>query len=159
AGTHEVQIRATGTVDGFNAGPRERVRTYSFEAPGWGRPACQPATSWMEDFTATTPASSFDPATPTPAVLVIGELYDPRSAEVELRIPRPGRWLNVACAGGALSKMRLMGLDPTRPSSSPDERQATLKMITAKYCGTTSYTENGVPLFWTSLAGKTEPSP
>ena len=44
----------------------------------------------------------------------------------------------------------------TPQSSTPDERQATLKMLTAKYCDAVSYTRNGTFLLWQSLTGWTE---
>jgi hypothetical protein len=156
--TRDLRIGATGSVEAWNLGTPEVVRTYAFEGVGAGGAApCISAPAWLEDWWDATPSPSYDATTPTPAVLVIGELYNPRSAQIKLRGTSASRWFNVACAGGALSKMRLMGLDPTQSSSTANERQATLKMIMAKYCGATSYTQNGIPLQWTSSLGRTEP--
>jgi hypothetical protein len=70
------------------------------------------------------------------AFIVRGETYDPQTASVALSGDPARRWINVACSGTALSKMKLLGYDPedqARPTT-PDQRQATLKMLTARYC-------------------------
>ncbi|MEM9454201.1 MAG: ADYC domain-containing protein [Myxococcota bacterium] len=71
------------------------------------------------------------------AVLVEGEVYDYHSASIVKPTP-PGRWFNIACAGSAIGKMKLMGYDPAThvPGWKTErwQRQATLKMITASYC-------------------------
>ncbi len=159
--TRTLRIRATDTVEAWNPiGPREVVRSYTFEPtePG-AAPVCVPASGWLQPWASVAADAGTGAAEPTPAVLVFGELYHRKEAVV-LAAPtdRPfqrERWLNVACAGGALSKMRLMGLDPLRSPAAVDERQATLKMITAKYCGDLSFTSNGMPLLWESLNGRT----
>jgi ADYC domain len=78
-------------------------------------------------------------------LLVQGEHYG-RDAAVTLS----GRdWINLACVGGtALAKMRLLGYDPMNTAQSKEERQSTLKMLTARYLGRKSYTRAGVPLMW-----------
>jgi ADYC domain len=91
------------------------------------------------------------------AVLLRGETYDARTASV---VPREDAqsWFNIACSGTALSKMKLLGYDPspdptspnTRPTS-PAQRQATLKMLTARYCSgrpEKAFTVEGQPLRW-----------
>ena len=89
------------------------------------------------------------------AILVSGELYDARDATVApVPVTERQRWFNVACLDSGLAKMRRLGLDPgvtDRASprwSSADERQATLKMITARYCGARSYTADGTTIQW-----------
>jgi hypothetical protein len=86
------------------------------------------------------------------AVLVKGETYDPATATVARQGADGARWFEIACSGAALSKMKLMGYDPeerrTDLSTTPGQRQATLKMITARYCGAQSFTTEGQPLFW-----------
>lgn len=102
------------------------------------------------------------PAASQYAVLLRGETYDPKTAEVT-PIADPGSWFNIACSGTALSKMKLLGYDPTpdpanpntRPTS-PAQRQATLKMITARYCSTRpdkAFTQEGQPLLWQNTGG------
>ncbi|MCG8418729.1 MAG: hypothetical protein MJE77_12395 [Proteobacteria bacterium] len=62
-------------------------------------------------------------------------------------------WFNIACQGNALYKMKMMGYDPEpgpgQAHTVEDERMATLRMITADYCGDDgSYTVDGTPLHW-----------
>jgi hypothetical protein len=90
------------------------------------------------------------------ALIVQGETYD-LSASIDRQYSGPS-WFNIACAGSAIAKMRLLGLDPmglepNRTPSTPGERQATLKMITAKYQGEQSHTVAGMPLTWRSARG------
>lgn len=84
------------------------------------------------------------------AVLVKGETYDPDTATVAVTGSEGRPWFNIACAGTALSKMKLLGYDPedTQYPTKWEQRQATLKMITARYCGSMSFTEAGQPLIW-----------
>ncbi|MDC0722085.1 ADYC domain-containing protein [Nannocystis bainbridge] len=92
------------------------------------------------------------------AVTVISdETYDLTQKTVN---PGQRRWLTLACAGSAAAKMRLMNYSPHTDfdgqghASSVAQRQATLKMITADYCGTGhSYTANGTPLQWENQDG------
>lgn len=98
-------------------------------------------------------------STPDPSqyvVLIKGELYDALSKTVlDGSYYGDEQWFNLACKDSALAKMKLLGYDPeftntaaTRQTT-PAERQATLKMITADYCGTgTSFTAIGEPLIW-----------
>ena len=93
----------------------------------------------------------------TAATVLGGETYDPASKTVQ---PGRARWLTIACAGSAAAKMRLLGygpqsdLDGAGHPSTPAQRQATLKMITADYCGQgTSYTKNHTPLAWENAEG------
>jgi hypothetical protein len=86
--------------------------------------------------------------------LVQGEVYG-RDASV---IKRGDYWFNIACAGTGLADLRLNGLNPmmNRSSSDPvkpgtstvDRRQGALKLITAKYCGETSWTKDGTQMYW-----------
>ncbi len=85
------------------------------------------------------------------AVLVQGEVYEFATANVVKTTTN--RWLNVACATSAIGKMKLMGYDPAeiRPGwkTSRKQRQATLKMITARYCPAANheeFTKNGQAL-------------
>ena len=91
------------------------------------------------------------------AVLVAGDTYDTTRVRVN-----PGeRWVDIACAGSALAKMKLLGYDPEVPAGDPlyttrEQRQTTLKMITATYCEAPQgqrFTENGTPLAWLDTRG------
>ena len=102
---------------------------------------------------------SADPLNPLISAVVIlgGETYDLDSKTV---VPDQPRWLTLACAGSAAAKMRLMNYGPQSDfdgagnPATVAQRQATLKMLTADYCGTGhSYTENGVPLQWENQGG------
>lgn len=91
------------------------------------------------------------------AVLVKGETYNASTSEVALTGPRAERWFNIACSGMALSKMRLMDHDPEGQKfpTTPMQRQATLKMLTARYCPSRpeqSYTVDGQPVVWQNSA-------
>ena len=96
------------------------------------------------------------------AVLIKGERYDSDTVRVT-----PGqRWVTLACAGSALAKMKLMGYDPETPRgdaffTTPEQRQATIKMITATYCEvdgkSPQFTRDGTPLAWKNRAGWLEP--
>ena len=97
----------------------------------------------------------------TAATVLGGETYDLTSKTVQTR----PRWLTIACAGSAAAKMRLMNYGPQSDfdgaghPASVDQRQATLKMITADYCGDgTSYTANGTPLEWENADGTVQPA-
>jgi hypothetical protein len=68
-------------------------------------------------------------------------------------------WFNIGCAGHALAKLHLSGHTTGAQNdegfhTTEQERQATLKMITADYCGTGyAFTVAGQPLQWTDQHG------
>ena len=102
-----------------------------------------------------------DPLTSS-AVVLGGETYDLESKTVN---PGQDRWLTIACAGSAAAKLRLMNYGPQSDfdgeghAATPAQRQATLKMLTADYCGGgESYTANGTPLAWENAAGTVQTS-
>jgi hypothetical protein len=93
----------------------------------------------------------------TAAVVLGGETYDLDSKSVDADRPR---WLTIGCAGSAVAKLRLLNYGPQSDfdgegePATPAQRQATLKMLTADYCGGgDSYTNNGVPLRWENQSG------
>ncbi|NVB41338.1 hypothetical protein G6O69_26105 [Pseudenhygromyxa sp. WMMC2535] len=98
-------------------------------------------------------------------VVLAGERYDLDRKEV---IPDQDGWVTFACAGSAAAKMALLGYGPNAdfspgPTSdapaSVDQRQATLKMITADYCGEGhAYTADGTPLEWENQGGSVVPT-
>ncbi len=88
-------------------------------------------------------------------VILAGERYDLDDKSV---IPDQDGWITLACAGSAAAKMSLLGYGPNADGdgapTTVDQRQATLKMITADYCGDgTSYTEDGTALLWENQGG------
>jgi hypothetical protein len=94
-------------------------------------------------------------------VILAGERYD---LDAKAVIPNQDGWITLACAGSAAAKMALLGYGPHAKfsdQSAPatvDQRQATLKMITADYCGDgQSYTEDGTLLAWENQAGTVIP--
>lgn len=96
------------------------------------------------------------------ATVLGGETYDGDSKTVNAGMTG---WFTIACAGSAAAKLKLLGYGPQTKApgastpASPAARQATLKMITADYCGEgESYTENGTPVVWRNHAGTVDSS-
>lgn len=84
------------------------------------------------------------------ATVLGGERYDQATKTV---VSSP-RWLTLACAGSAAAKLALLGYGPQSSATTVDQRQATLKMITADYCGDgESGTANGTPIQWENHDG------
>lgn len=91
-----------------------------------------------------------------PAVtLIADETYD-RTEIASM----PGKigWFTLACKDEAVYKMKLMNYGPNQDfdgqghPATVDQRDATLKMLTADYLGTGhSFTQNGTPLLWRNL--------
>lgn len=88
--------------------------------------------------------------------LIRGETYDRAQKTVQ---PAQLGWFTLACADEAVFKMKRMNYGPnayfnnTGMPASVAQRQATLKMITADYCGNgNSYTVQGTPLIWIDAA-------
>lgn len=90
------------------------------------------------------------------ATVLGGERYDQDTKTV---VPSP-RWLTIACAGSAAAKLKLLGYGPQSSATTVARRQATLKMITADYCGEgESYTANGTPIQWANQDGSVASPP
>ncbi|MCY1071492.1 ADYC domain-containing protein [Nannocystis sp. RBIL2] len=89
------------------------------------------------------------------ATVIGGETYDLDDKTVN---PNRSRWMTIACAGSAAAKMRLLGYGPQSSATTPAQRQATLKMVTADYCGGgDSYTQNGTEVRWANASGTVAP--
>ncbi|MBZ5709738.1 ADYC domain-containing protein [Nannocystis pusilla] len=89
------------------------------------------------------------------ATVIGGETYDLDDKTVNAG---QSRWLTIACAGSAAAKMRLLGYGPQSSATTPAQRQATLKMVTADYCGDgVSYTQNGTQVDWANESGTVAP--
>ncbi|PCC69616.1 hypothetical protein SAMN02745121_06424 [Nannocystis exedens] len=87
--------------------------------------------------------------------IIRGELYEEGSKQVTVSPD----WITIACRGNAVFKMKQMGYGPNQnfpgqsAPASPRQRQATIRMITADYCGDgTSFTADGTALDWQNLA-------
>ncbi len=94
--------------------------------------------------------------------LTRGETYDR-----DLKLVNPGmtEWVTLACADEAVFKMKRMNYGPnadfngTGLPATVDQRQATLKMITADYCGGgNSYTAQSTQIVWRDAAGTVGPA-
>lgn len=85
--------------------------------------------------------------------LILGERYDGAD------ITADARTVTIACVGEAAAKMKLMGYGPRAPrGAATDLRQATLRMITADYCGDgTSFTVSGTHVAWRNAGGTVLP--
>ncbi len=95
--------------------------------------------------------------------LINGETYDRDLKTVNADMPR---WFTIACWEEATYKMKRMNYGPndkfngTIYPATVAQRQATLKMITADYCGTgESYTEQGTPLVWKNYSNTVNNTP
>jgi hypothetical protein len=166
-----LMIRERGTVatSPGEAEASESLPTYDLVLePRPGRPSSFPRhlchrAPWTEpDLTAGIPGK--DKAT-YHALLIQGEIYRP-DATVSRRGPH---WFNIGCAGSGISKLRLHGFDPmkhreardpaARGLSTVEERQATLKMLTGKYCGAASWTEDGTRILFHHRSGRAARDP
>lgn len=87
--------------------------------------------------------------------LIPDERYSSGTNEVE---SAPGT-VTLACVGEAAAKMKLFDFHPHgNRQASVAERQATLRMVTADYCGNGhSFTVNGTQVAWRDAAGQVEP--
>lgn len=96
------------------------------------------------------------------AVVLGGETYDLGEQDGE---PGPGPLADNRVRGLGGGRLRLMNYGPQSDfdgeghPATPAQRQATLKMLTADYCGDgTSYTANGTPLAWENAEGTVQTS-
>lgn len=95
------------------------------------------------------------------ATIIRGEIYD---EETRTPIPSPDS-ITIACFGNAAAKMKLMNYGPKSDfdglgnAATVAQRQATLRMLTADYCGDgTIFTANGTPLDWRNDLGTVLPA-
>ncbi|MDC0675496.1 ADYC domain-containing protein [Nannocystis radixulma] len=92
-----------------------------------------------------------EPDRPT-VTLIVGERYDP---EGKLVIANQPDWVTLACEDEALFKMKHLNYGPNDDfdglgaPATVAQRQATIKMITADYCGSGySFTAQGTHVHW-----------
>jgi hypothetical protein len=84
-----------------------------------------------------------------------GDRLDPVTGQIFASDSAVGPWFNLSCAGEAPIKMLRAGAGgAVAPGSPVDQRQATLNMFTASYCGATGrrYTRLGQRLAWTDVS-------
>ncbi len=85
----------------------------------------------------------------TSVVFLEGERYDTSDGSV---IPNQDHIVSAACRGHAIAKMAMVKYVPYDGQTSPEEREATIRMFRADYCGDgTSYTADGTPLEFTDI--------
>lgn len=96
--------------------------------------------------------------TSTWAVFWKGDRFEPETGRIFASNGRVGRWFNLSCAGEAPIKMlRARTGGAVAPGSPVAQRQATLNMFTASYCGPGKrYTELGQALEWSDLSGPSQ---
>lgn len=92
------------------------------------------------------------------AVFWKGDRYDPDTGRIFASNSAVDTWFNISCAGEAPIKMLRARTGGAVASGSPvDQRQATLNMFTASYCGPgRRYTKLGQSLTWSDLSGPSE---
>ena len=87
--------------------------------------------------------------------VIADELYDPTTHAITPSTTS----LTIACVGQAAAKLKMLDYHPRgNYGSSLEQRETTLRMITADYCGTgQSFTAQGVRVAWSNEAGTVEP--
>lgn len=97
----------------------------------------------------------------TSVVFLDGETYDLTQTGEDAAKAMPNV-ATLACRGHALAKMKLLGYDPNSAytQTTEAERVATLRMVTADYCGDgQSHTVFGTAVDWTDYAGHVQYDP
>lgn len=122
------------------------ISDYAEGVPSWSSDGA-PVTAYRAQYLGPKGIQPLCPATDPDNqwfTLIPGETY---AGGVVAAAPRS---VTIACVGEAAAKMKLMDFHPGGArGASPAERQATLRMITADYCGTgTSFTQTGTPVAW-----------
>lgn len=158
--TKGAQVKSGGQLVGWwlvfqnQLGTSFNVKVFSYNTqPDWASGALVDTYSFMYDdsgeLTNVCPGLNPDE---TSVVIIPGERYDLGSNTV---VEKQAGWATLACRGHALAKMKMLGYDPGDGyGSSVGERQATIRMITADYCGDgTSFTVLGQPLEWADKRG------
>ena len=79
------------------------------------------------------------------ALVVSGETYTETGSSAAVG----PQWFQIACAGSAIAKMRLLGIDPWESRAVDGGlTTATLKMLGARYGGDVAFTRPGTPVRW-----------
>lgn len=167
-----VRIDAVSSVPTWAVQGNQQVITYQIvwhELPAEGgfsetlvvgESICPLREAWMEEWQSdAAPTYASPPAgyerwkEETDQLLIVhGETYRP-DARVD-QGKRGPQWFNFGCVGSALAKSRLLDNHPMAAPAQWRLRQATLKMLSARYQGAKSYTSPGVPLAYFRWDGK-----
>ena len=136
-------------------GTELRARIYSRSTvPSWAEGTRPISVYAIADITGLTPTSICPGADANAAAVTIlhGETYDSELKQVD---QIGSQWITLACIDEAAAKMKRLGYSPggempdTYQPASVAQRNATLKMITADFCGTgESFTAHGTKLRW-----------
>ena len=99
------------------------------------------------------PSEDFDDQAIT---IIAGETYDRDAIEVK---SQDDTMITLACVKEAAFKMKMLGYYPNSVNGDDEEqRQATLKMLTADYCGIGhAFTKPGTPVAWKNSGGSVYP--
>jgi hypothetical protein len=111
---------------------------------------------WQDLCPYTTYPDPFDNAIQgTWAVFWKGDRLDPQTGIFTAHDTDVGDWFNISCAGEATIKMLRTGTGgAVDPSTTRQQRQATLDMFTARYCpGPERYTKLGTKIDWNDKTG------
>jgi hypothetical protein len=169
----DVRIKDVGEIPFWVRPDLERVPTYTFEYRSQSpRPGTGDTNTFQPLCTGKDTSSEWDSlvgTTRTLALVFAGDRYDPHTKRVttgqqlEFEQRRDGsNWFNVACAGSALAKMHLLrhtaagaaGISGGQLSTTPDQRQTMLRMLTDDICGTGySFTVDGEDVFYMDAQG------
>ncbi|WAS95732.1 ADYC domain-containing protein [Nannocystis punicea] len=139
------------------------ITHYNGDAPAWsdeGRPLTTYVIKFEGDepgnFKNVCPDVMGSPDAPV-VTLIVGETYDRVLKKVDLI---DGDWVTFACSGQAAYKAKALGYEQgeffadTMAPATRAQQDATLKMITADFCGTgDSFTEENTPIRWENTAG------
>lgn len=160
--TYRFDVVATGAIPAPGGPPPDGARPFGPVTP---TPVCQDSAPWMEDWqqdglqqVLINPAVvnyRYDNPEGTVgqqwqvgtnhALIVSGETYTEDGSSAA----NGPQWFQIACAGSAIAKMRLLGIDPWDPRTvEAGLSVATLKMLGARYGGTSAFTRPGTPLRW-----------
>ncbi|MCY1061804.1 ADYC domain-containing protein [Nannocystis sp. SCPEA4] len=139
------------------------ILTYDGDVPGWTDDG-RPITTYAISFPGTAADPGHKNVCPTyrdeplnPVLTIIrGATYDRELKEVDLI---DADWVTFACADQAAYKAKALGYHQgenfagTTAPATRDQQDATLKMITADYCGTGhSFTVQGTAIHWENSA-------
>jgi hypothetical protein len=140
------------------------IHAYNGHAPAWndgGRPLTTYAIAFVDDTTLIAPKNVCptylgEPNNPV-LTIIVGETYDRVRKEVDLI---DADWVTFACADQAAYKAKALGYEQGEPfadtmaPATRAQQDATLKMITADYCGTGhSFTAPNTAIYWQNTAG------
>ena len=160
--TYRFEVIASGAIAAPGEPPPDGARPFGPVTPS---PLCQETPGWMEEW-------QTDGLVPVPvgptvgflryenpegtvgqawqvgtdhALIVSGETYTETGSSAALG----PQWFQIACAGSAIAKMRLLGINPWESRAvAGGLTTATLKMLGARYGGDVAFTKPGMAVRW-----------